>query len=137
MNPDQVVYYMMRLPGVAGCFIVDEEGLTISSRLPPDFSEEVVFGMATDGIDAMETFKAEIPGCQEIRLDVEGICILIRVLKDHLLFMFIDEPAEMPAIRTGAKVSAKRYDPDEVPMTENYPETMSEIMARVSYDADE
>lgn len=135
MNPEQVIFYIMRLPGVAGCFIVDEEGLTKASHLPPDFVDEVIFGMANDGIDAMETFRAEIPGCNEIRLDVESITILIRALKEHLLFVFVDESIEVPAIRTGATVCAKRYDPDGLEAA-SMPVSMSEIMARASFDTE-
>jgi len=133
MNPEQVVFYIMRLPGVAGCFIVDDEGLKKASHLPPDFGDEVIFGMATDGIDAMETFKSEIPGANELRLDIESIVILVRVLQNHLLFVFIDETAEVSAIRTGAGVCAKRYDPEGVEAASK-PMSMSEILAKAAFD---
>lgn len=135
MNPEQVTFYIMRLPGVAGCFIVDEEGIKKASHLPTDFREDVIFGMANDGLDLMETFRAEMPGCQEIRMDVEGITILIRALMDHLLFVFIDESAELPTIRTGAKVCSKRYDPDGVEVAA-MPGSMSEIIAKANYNLD-
>lgn len=133
MNGEQVIFYMMRLPAVAGCFIVDEEGLTVASHLPGDFSGEITFGMATDAIDAFETFKAALPGCNELRLDIEQITILIRTLKNHLLFVFIDEMAEMAAVRTGAIVCANRYDPKGAM---EMPQSMSEIMAKAEFNTD-
>lgn len=132
MNAEQVTSYIMRLPAVVGCFIVDEEGLTLSSQVPEDFSREIIFGMATDAIDAMETFRAGLPGCSELRLDLEGITLLIRSLQDHLLFVFVDEPAEVAAVRTGAIVCSKRYNMSGQP-GEGIPQSMSEIMAKAKF----
>lgn len=109
MDSLQVLQYIKRLPGVAGVFVADQSSRILASEVPPMFDDAALNGMATDGLNALETLRAEVPDFNELRIDFDLMTILIRDLDGPLLFVLIDDASEVSSVRIAGNVASKRY----------------------------
>ncbi|MGJ8676616.1 MAG: roadblock/LC7 domain-containing protein [Akkermansiaceae bacterium] len=109
MNPDQIIQYLNRLPGVSGCFVFSHQNETLASEMPSVFDSEMVHGMGVDGTNAIETLRSDDSSYYELRVDFEIMSILIRYLEGAYLFVLVDKPDEIASIRIASNVASKRY----------------------------
>jgi len=112
MNSQQIIDYLKRLPGVTGSFVCSTTGGILATEMPEIYDQEMIAGIASDGISAFETICSEKSDLSDLRVDFDIMSILIRLLDNAFLFILVDKQEGMSSIRIAANVAAKRFSPN-------------------------
>ena len=105
---------------MSGCFVVSPTGEVLGSALPAIFDDAMVAQTIKNGSNVLETFRAELPGCNEVHFDTSVAGVYLRSLDGAILFVVLETSDDLAATRIAANVAAKRYEPTgkaEVPPT--------------------
>lgn len=111
MDQQQLLQYVSNLNGVGGCFMADSLGQVLSSMMPEIFDDAMLAAVAINASHLLETFKSDLPDCQDVQLDMELMSLYVREMSGDLLVIIIQDGAQLPSIRIAANVASKRYSP--------------------------
>ena len=111
MQTEQLLQYINDLAGVSGCFVASSTGEVLGAALPAIFDETMVNATIKNGSNVLETFRAELPECDEVHFDMSVAGVYLRALEGATLFVILESSDDLAATRIAANVGAKRYQP--------------------------
>ena len=103
MDAKAIIDTIIELPGVYGAFFASHKTKSIVAKVPQDYPPEILQALAMRGDEILEHLRREVPRCEEVRMDMGHITILVFLMTDGIMYSMIYKQEAMESVRNAVK----------------------------------
>jgi len=102
MDPKNTIDAIIDLDGVYGAFFSSHDDKSIIAKMPQDFPANVLQAIAHHGDVTMESFRVELKDCDEVRMDMGHMSILMFLMPGGIMFAMVYKQRVIESVRDAA-----------------------------------
>ena len=103
MDAKAIIDAIIELPGVYGAFFASHKTKSIVAKVPKDYPPKILQAMALRGDEILENLRQEVPRCEEVRMDMGHISVLMFLKTDGILYAMVYKQEAMEPVRNAVK----------------------------------
>ncbi|MDA7887895.1 serine/threonine protein kinase [Akkermansiaceae bacterium] len=103
MDAKAIIDAIIELPGVYGAFFASHKTKSIVAKVPQDYPPKILQSMAMQGDEILEHLRQEVPRCEEVRMDMGHITVLMFLMTDGIMYAMVYKQEAMEPVRNAVK----------------------------------
>ena len=103
MDAKAIIDAVIDLPGVYGVFFASHKTKSIVAKVPQDYPPQTLQAMAMRGDEILEHVRQEVPRCEEVRMDMGHITVLMFLMTDGIMYAMVYKQEAMESVRNAVK----------------------------------